>query len=376
MKDRSRKCEQATLPASGNITSSAEYSAGLLPFNWQDGPLTASAGPGAHPASPSRQQAREKAKRTNAISGRHGFPSSASAALCASLGNRLAALTDTAGSMEYALTWSRKATPSGLRIFRLRASGRRTSGAGYSGWPTAQARDGDGRSGQEKRANGQRMNLDDYAMLAGWPTPNVSSGEESAEVWMERRGDDPTMPKMPLAVAAQLAGWPTPMAGSPETEDHHEAGNTDSSRRTVELAGWTTPQANEPTSADRPSRAETGRTTEYLGRQAFLAGWVTPAARDYKGDTQEQIAKGPDVAGGCRLPGCAELASGPPAPSSPAATAAPGASRGTLNPAFSLWLMGYPLTWLLCGLKSVAASRSRRRKSPAEPPSCEGSATA
>jgi hypothetical protein len=38
-----------------------------------------------------------------------------------------------------------------------------------------------------------------------------------------------------LCQAAQIAGWPTPMAGTPAQKGYNEAGNTDSSRRTVAL---------------------------------------------------------------------------------------------------------------------------------------------
>jgi hypothetical protein len=42
--------------------------------------------------------------------------------------------------------------------------------AQLAGWPTPQHRDGN-QGGQVKRADGTRMNLDDYALLAGWQTP-------------------------------------------------------------------------------------------------------------------------------------------------------------------------------------------------------------
>lgn len=45
----------------------------------------------------------------------------------------------------------------------------------------------------------------------------------------------------------------------------------------------------------------------------LLAAQPTPAARDYKGDSKAMTARGPDVAGGCRLPGVASLAVQPTA---------------------------------------------------------------
>ena len=48
-------------------------------------------------------------------------------------------------------------------------------------------------------------------------------------------------------------------------------------------AGWTTPQAMEPNARERPSRAATGRTTDYLGRQVHtLSGWPTPSANQFE----------------------------------------------------------------------------------------------
>ena len=49
---------------------------------------------------------------------------------------------------------------------------------------------------------------------------------------------------------ANLAVWPTPMAGSPGSETYNEAGNTDSSRRTVELCAWTTPSRSDAETAE------------------------------------------------------------------------------------------------------------------------------
>ena len=117
----------------------------------------------------------------NDISGPSGTISSASAALSRSLESRLEVLLDVSGSLEYKLTWKHWDTPSGLRICALRASARRTSDNDCGGLPTPQARDGDPRGDQAKRAlNPERSNdLPDFAKLAGWATPQSSDGNSA-----------------------------------------------------------------------------------------------------------------------------------------------------------------------------------------------------
>ena len=87
-------------------------------------------------------------------------------------------------SLEYALTWSEKAMPSGLPICRLRASARRTGGSGCSGWPTPNAIP-EGRGGLQtsmdgaikRKESGHMLNLDDAVQLAGWGTPRATDGQ-------------------------------------------------------------------------------------------------------------------------------------------------------------------------------------------------------
>ena len=52
--------------------------------------------------------------------------------------------------------------------------------AQLSAWPTAQSRDGaNSRSGMPERTGGRRRNLDDYATLAAWATPNATDCESA-----------------------------------------------------------------------------------------------------------------------------------------------------------------------------------------------------
>src|SRR6185436_14339037 len=93
-----------------------------------------------------------------------------------------------------------------------------------------------------------------------------------------------------------FTGWPAPMAGSPATENYNEAGNTDSSRKTVDLVGWANPLASEARQGfqDR-SRGKKGRQESLTTQVALnvqererererirLSGWFGPSSRDWK----------------------------------------------------------------------------------------------
>lgn len=95
--------------------------------------------------------------------------------------------------------------------------------------------------------------------------------------------------------ASVCTGWRTPIE-----RDHHEnklSGNPDR-QKTIQLAH----------EAHRPSRAATGRTTEYLGRQVrHLAGWPTPTDDNANNSMGHQ---GTDFAD---LPTTAQLAGWPTA---------------------------------------------------------------
>ncbi|HXZ86499.1 MAG TPA: hypothetical protein VEI82_13535 [Myxococcota bacterium] len=85
--------------------------------------------------------------------------------------------------------------------------------AKLAGWPTTQARDGEGRSAQASRNFRAKSpaNLDDRAQLAGWPTARALDG---------RKGGGTSQNGQDLPHTAKLAGWATPAAqeagGTPE----------------------------------------------------------------------------------------------------------------------------------------------------------------
>lgn len=219
--------------------SSATFSpgsvSGLTPCAAPDGPTTVPSGPGPVPASPSVWRAPVLALTTLDISGRTGFGSSASDVLTRSLVSRLQARTR--GSILFKLIWKVSALPSGRSICRLRASPGRTSVSDLSGWPTATTPSG-----------GQT-----------WPEGTSSTG----------RRPDGSKATVNLEQVAMLAGWPSPMAGTPARNGNNEAGNNDSSRKTTWLAGRATPTTSEGTGSAKGANKQGGET---LRSQVALLG--------------------------------------------------------------------------------------------------------
>ena len=212
------------------------------------------------------------------------------------IGEQVASKDGLAGSTLYSLTWKRRSMPSGRWIPALRASAPRISGSGSTGWPTPTTRD---------HKNGANPNV------------NVSLNALLGRV-------------------AWLSGWPTPMAGTPARNGNNEAGNNDSSRKTVELAGWPTP-----------------RTSDTNG----------PGLH---GDGGMDLRTTATLCGPARLTASGELLTGSDARME---------SGGPLNPRHSLWLMMGPFAiyWLAAGERVTRLrSRSAKRKSTATASACSG----
>ena len=201
--------DPTTCEDSPSAISSPASASGVLRYEALGGLTIAEYGRALAPANLSPRQVKAMDLLT---SGTYGPPCATAAcrAGCqSSLESRFRARLSTLGSTLYTLTWKAWVTPSGVSRSRLRASVRRTSETGRTGWPTPMARDHFPAHSPEyiaaKMAQGHGMaNLNDRA---------------------------------------QLAGWPTPMAGTPAQNGNNAAGNNDSSRKTVALAGWPTPKS-------------------------------------------------------------------------------------------------------------------------------------
>lgn len=143
-----------TLPDSGNVIFSPVSESGPMLCVAQDGRMTVPSGQVPVPASLSARQAKERGLLTSGTCGPRSSILSVSAGLSQSLASRLQAVTVLHGSTLYRLTWKERATPAGRWIPALRASVRRISDNGSTGWPTPTGNSYTG-AGSGKREGGR-----------------------------------------------------------------------------------------------------------------------------------------------------------------------------------------------------------------------------
>ena len=251
--------------------------------------------------------------------------------------NRLTVWEHSRGSPLYQHHLKFSATPLGRRVCRLQASARPifdNDCGGLAGWETPTATPG-ARSEAFRKG---RVSLNPLECLAGWPTPRVS------DIAAARSSDMAAGRDMNRGFGAQLsdlvtmAGWPTPKV----SDDNQDRRTMDSTLRewnrkgasrsslplVAKMAGWPTPCASDATMTLEQALKEAVRKgpTNNLGTCAALTGWATPKILGRQVNL------------------------------SPAMTA----KRGVLNPAFSLWLMGYPKHWMAVAPSRASASLGAR----------------
>jgi hypothetical protein len=158
-----------------------------------------------------------------------------------------------------------------------------------------------------------------------------------------------------------LASWPTAQAS-----DHRpglDSRGPETARSNLNdratLASWPTT-----TTADAfrmPGENFTTANITLNHAASYLAGWPTAAARDYRSANLKSFEERGGGAKGEQLNNAVRHL-GPVLNGSSAATE----KRAQLNPAFSLWLMGFPTEWAYCGARAMPSSR-RSRKSSSKP---------
>ena len=256
------------------------------------------------------------------------------ARLDASLRARLSGL----GSPLYELKWKTWDMELGPPICALRASGRRTSGKGFGGWPTPVAND-DNKSveahlAMKKRMGGGRTSITSLQVMAktvGWPTPATPSGGRSVSI--------------------------EKMDATGRTADGKK--HTASLEHAVRFVGWPTPDSMQ---GPHGARGVSTNPNHQSGRDLqAVAGWVTPSARDWK-DTPGMATEGvnPDGTKRNRLDQLPRQAAMAPGQESNTPNVSTG-KRAQLSPAFSLWLMGFPAAWALCAGAVMPSSRKSRK---------------
>lgn len=164
--------DQMTLLDTRSATSSPASESGAMPCDSQAGPTIGPYGPDLALASLSAKQAADLVRQTKDTCGLYGATSLSSVALQQSLVSRLRVRLQSTGSPLFKMTWKAEVMPSRRLIYRLRASGLRTSGNDCTSWPTAAARDWKSSASNKHGHNARPLN--EVARLAFWSTPRAN----------------------------------------------------------------------------------------------------------------------------------------------------------------------------------------------------------
>lgn len=156
------------------------------------------------------------------------------------------------------------------------------------------------------------------------------------------------------------AGWMTPSSrtGNAEGGDAAEKelrrehqGGTPSIYAQVHLASWPTPNVPNGGRMGEPTQKRKDGSKKQLSPEecASLAGWPTATVNDAKNNAGESQFNRATPNLNTEVFGL--LPSG-----TPAETGKQGEYR--LNPMFSLWLMGFPISWAMSGLKALISQKA------------------
>ena len=231
MSDPSKILYQQNYQGIPSAISSQESAVGPLPCGMQGGKIVDQSGQEVVLANLSARQTKELGKLTSGTYGRHSSTSSASVRLVSCLVSRLKQLLPTDGSTLFKLTWREKDTPSGHSVYRLVASGHRTSGSGcgssgkgMSPWPTATSTQAGGTPEQflerkVKSFGAKEPKLTDLQlcvvanqMESARPTPSKSDSKGSGPTTVRQDGVDRTFDRLDYAteqgIGTQQNGYP------------------------------------------------------------------------------------------------------------------------------------------------------------------------
>ena len=257
--------------------------------------------------------------------------------------DNLKAQLSNVGSMEYRQTWKLKTTPAGRQYWAHTASAHPTSGKGCTGWPTTTRDHKDG-SAQACQNVDSNCLLGRVVHVTPWPTPTTGDSASSRNSTANRKIIPPTGIHKgdTLTDAVTLASWATPDANAMNLGEGLET--------------WDARQEKNKTKHGNGNGAGMPLSIQ----SQTITGWRSPAAGDCKmriSNTEmadKRAASGKQISLELEAPGVTQ-------PSSTAETGKSGASQ--LNPAFSLWLMGFPAEWAYCGAAAMQLSRKRQPRS-------------